>query len=296
MQLAQVIEHAGPCGESMWPTITAAPVAPGRELPVYQPATAALAGTCSAPAGVSPRRMSPVRTPIDGMTSVAGRPPTRRPRLRHGCRLPRRHRQQRRLADRRRRRGRGGSARRQAARADPDREQPAEQHRDRAPLAHGAQPPVPLPRDRGSAADSAAAACRRPVSSSHLMRAAVRDSRSRPIPATLTSSPAAMDAEAGIDTTANGLTDQVLAGRPLPDWKDDELRAVLRPLQHWLGGVLVAGDIRLATWDRAKRTASLPPVNAGEPPGCLFTAIRRVHSFALLGSAQWLAPTRSGWF
>ncbi len=33
-----------------------------------------------------------------------------------------------------------------------------------------------------------------------------------------------LDAEAGIEHTANGLTDQVLAGRPLPDWKDDELR------------------------------------------------------------------------
>src|SRR5258708_18838181 len=56
----------------MWPTITAAPIAPGRELPVYQPATEAVAGTCRAPDEVSPRRTSPLRTPMDGMMRPVG--------------------------------------------------------------------------------------------------------------------------------------------------------------------------------------------------------------------------------
>src|SRR5262250_372938 len=62
----------GAVSESMWPTITAAPIAPGRELPVYQPATEVLAGTCRAPEAVSPRRTSPLRTPIDGMMRPVG--------------------------------------------------------------------------------------------------------------------------------------------------------------------------------------------------------------------------------
>src|SRR5580700_9875651 len=56
----------------MWPTITAAPTAPGRALPVYHPATVTVEGTCSAPDEVRPRRTSPLRTPIDGMTMLAG--------------------------------------------------------------------------------------------------------------------------------------------------------------------------------------------------------------------------------
>ena len=35
----------GPLRESTWPAMTAAPTAPGRGPPVYQPATAVLAGT-----------------------------------------------------------------------------------------------------------------------------------------------------------------------------------------------------------------------------------------------------------
>src|SRR5258708_17522538 len=56
----------------MWPTITEAPTAPGRGLPVYQPATEAMAGTCRAPEGVSLRRTSPLRTPMDGMMRPVG--------------------------------------------------------------------------------------------------------------------------------------------------------------------------------------------------------------------------------
>src|SRR5215469_3070546 len=62
----------GPVWESMWPAMTAAPVAPGRGLPVYQPATAAVDGTCSAPELVRPSRTSRDRTPIAGISIVVG--------------------------------------------------------------------------------------------------------------------------------------------------------------------------------------------------------------------------------
>src|ERR1700691_1200676 len=53
--------------------MTAAPTAPGRGLPVYQPATAVLDGTWSAPFAPRPRSTSEVRTPITGMLSQTGR-------------------------------------------------------------------------------------------------------------------------------------------------------------------------------------------------------------------------------
>src|ERR1700742_2155811 len=62
----------GPALESMCPAMTADPVAPGRGLPVYQPATAVDDGTCSAPSAVSPRWTMFVCTPIDGMVSDTG--------------------------------------------------------------------------------------------------------------------------------------------------------------------------------------------------------------------------------
>src|ERR1044071_2189014 len=57
----------------MWPTMTAEPSAPGRELYVYQPATSVLAGTCIVPRVVRPTRISRVRTPIAGIVKLTGR-------------------------------------------------------------------------------------------------------------------------------------------------------------------------------------------------------------------------------
>ena len=53
----------------------AEPMAPGRGLPVYQPATEIMdkGGTCSSPSEVRPRYMSLVWTPISGMVSETGR-------------------------------------------------------------------------------------------------------------------------------------------------------------------------------------------------------------------------------
>ena len=51
----------------------AEPTAPGRGLPVYQPATDVVDGTCSAPLAVRPSVISWVFTPISGMVSETGR-------------------------------------------------------------------------------------------------------------------------------------------------------------------------------------------------------------------------------
>src|ERR1039458_3226589 len=64
----------------MWPPMTDEPIAPGRGLPAYQPATTVLAGACRVPAAASPRWISPAETPIAGITSrvgaATGGPPT----------------------------------------------------------------------------------------------------------------------------------------------------------------------------------------------------------------------------
>src|SRR5580704_11200235 len=52
--------------------MTAAPISPGRGLPVYQPATATVPGTCRLPAAVRPSLTSPVRMPIAGMKRATG--------------------------------------------------------------------------------------------------------------------------------------------------------------------------------------------------------------------------------
>src|SRR5580700_10148357 len=56
----------------MWPTMMAEPTAPGRGLPVYQPATDVEDGTCNAPPAARPSVISWVFTPISGMVSETG--------------------------------------------------------------------------------------------------------------------------------------------------------------------------------------------------------------------------------
>src|SRR6185369_3543132 len=63
----------GPVRESTCPAITAEPTVPGRGLPVYQPATVVLFGTWSVPLELTPRWISLVLIPSDGMLSQVGR-------------------------------------------------------------------------------------------------------------------------------------------------------------------------------------------------------------------------------
>src|ERR1017187_6606371 len=56
----------------MCPTMMAEPMAPGRGLPVYQPATEVVDGTCNAPFDCRPSLIRLVLTPISGMVSDTG--------------------------------------------------------------------------------------------------------------------------------------------------------------------------------------------------------------------------------
>src|SRR5579859_4610902 len=62
----------GPVRESTWPAMTADPVAPGRGLPVYQPATVVVPGTWRVPLRLRPRLMMGAFTPMAGMVSQTG--------------------------------------------------------------------------------------------------------------------------------------------------------------------------------------------------------------------------------
>src|ERR1700733_11577004 len=62
----------GPVRESTWPAMTADPVAPGRGLPVYQPATVVVPGTWRVPLRLRPRLMIGAFTPMAGMVSQTG--------------------------------------------------------------------------------------------------------------------------------------------------------------------------------------------------------------------------------
>src|SRR5208282_4905342 len=62
----------GPLTESMCPTMTAEPIAPGRGLPVYQPATEVVDGTCNESLDCRPSVISLVLTPMSGMVSETG--------------------------------------------------------------------------------------------------------------------------------------------------------------------------------------------------------------------------------
>src|SRR5205823_4974867 len=63
----------GPVRESTCPAMTAEPTVPGRGLPVYQPATVVRFGTWSVPSELTPRWISLVLIPSDGMLSQVGR-------------------------------------------------------------------------------------------------------------------------------------------------------------------------------------------------------------------------------
>jgi hypothetical protein len=97
-----------------------------------------------------------------------------------------------------------------------------------------------------------------------------------------------LDADAGIEHTASGLADQVLAGRPIRDWSAAELHDYCQ--RYNIGWVMCWSEAaceRFRRWDEAEKIADLPPATAGGPAGCLFR-LRRAHSYALVGLARWL--------
>jgi hypothetical protein len=99
-----------------------------------------------------------------------------------------------------------------------------------------------------------------------------------------------LDPEAGIEHTTNGLAEAVLMGRPIRDWTDDALDEYCKRYNiGWVACWSPAACARLRDWSGAKRLATLPPLSAGELSGCLFAVRRQHYSFALIGSARWLA-------
>ncbi len=92
-----------------------------------------------------------------------------------------------------------------------------------------------------------------------------------------------LDPEAAIEHTAGGLIDQTLAGRPLDDWKDAELRHYC---DHYNVGWVVCWSEkavqRFERWQDAAPAADLQDGGAGK----LF-ALKRQPTFALHGSARW---------
>lgn len=103
-----------------------------------------------------------------------------------------------------------------------------------------------------------------------------------------------LDPEADIEHTAGGLIDQTLAGRPLDDWTDAELRDYC---DHYnIGWVVCWSENTVKRFERYRRweDETNPPTEPPSPPvdlqddgvGRLF-ALRRKPSFALHGAAQW---------
>jgi hypothetical protein len=99
-----------------------------------------------------------------------------------------------------------------------------------------------------------------------------------------------LDAQAGIEYVTNGLVDGLLMGRPMRDWKDEELREYCERYNvGWLACWSPASCARLRQWSSARLVVTLPPRGEDEPPGCLFAVRRQRYSFALIGSARWLS-------
>ena len=99
-----------------------------------------------------------------------------------------------------------------------------------------------------------------------------------------------LDPEAGIEHTTNGLTDAILMGRPIRDWSDNALHEYCTRYNiGWVACWSPAACERLRDWPQARRLATLPPACMGNPPGGLFAVRRKRYSFALAGSAHWLA-------
>jgi hypothetical protein len=98
-----------------------------------------------------------------------------------------------------------------------------------------------------------------------------------------------LDAEAGIEHAATGLTDRRLAGRPVADWTDLELEAYCR--KYNIGWVVCTSDEarqRFRRWP-----AATPKDLCGEGGPAMFT-LRREPSYALSGSVKWVSADARG--
>jgi hypothetical protein len=94
-----------------------------------------------------------------------------------------------------------------------------------------------------------------------------------------------LDPQSNIEHSAGGLLDQALAGRPLRDWNDAQLAEYCdRYNVGWIMAWSEAAVTRFRAWPAAESVRTFPLAGGG---GQLFR-IRRQHSYALVGSVQWL--------
>ena len=97
-----------------------------------------------------------------------------------------------------------------------------------------------------------------------------------------------LDPDAGIEYTADGLMGQMLAGRPLREWTDQELADYCR--KYNVGWVVCWSPAALARFDRWQMARRTAPLEEGK--GWLFTLSRK-RSFVLRGQARWLGANVS---
>jgi hypothetical protein len=91
-----------------------------------------------------------------------------------------------------------------------------------------------------------------------------------------------LDPDAGIEHTTAGLADQVLAGRPVRDWRDGELAEYCdRYNIGWIVAWSPAARARFAAWPAAEQVLTVQD----DDVGALFR-VRRRPAYALVGTAH----------
>jgi hypothetical protein len=100
-----------------------------------------------------------------------------------------------------------------------------------------------------------------------------------------------LDPQAGIEHTQSGLRDQILAGKPLTDWTDDQLMDYCD--RYNIGWVVCWTPGSIARFEAWPAASSAAPIREGNSVGRLFK-VDRYPSYALLGTAEWLHADHQG--
>jgi hypothetical protein len=95
-----------------------------------------------------------------------------------------------------------------------------------------------------------------------------------------------LDPEAGIEHTASGLIDQTLAGRPLRDWNSADLKDYCK---RYNIGWVVCWSPEVREKYAPETDLETPLIALGEDGDGYLLKLKRKPSFALRGSAKWLA-------
>ncbi len=95
-----------------------------------------------------------------------------------------------------------------------------------------------------------------------------------------------LDPEAGIEHTASGLIDQTLAGRPLRDWSTADLKDYCK---RYNIGWVVCWSPEVSAKFAPLTDSKTPPISLRDDGDGYLLTLRHKPSFALRGSAKWLA-------